>query len=47
MRAPSSGSKVPVVAARVQVPIGNGLVLMQSPSGDDPGVVLLLSVGKK
>jgi len=32
---------------RVQVPIGNGLVLMQSPSGDNPGVVLLLSVGRK
>ena len=34
-------------AARVQVPIGNGLLLMQVPSADHPGVVLLLSVGRK
>lgn len=34
-------------AARVQVRIGNGIVLMQSPSETAPGLVLLLSVGRK
>jgi hypothetical protein len=34
-------------AARVQVPVGNGIVIMQSPSETQPGVLLLLSVGRK
>ena len=34
-------------AVRVQVPIGNGIVVMQSPSETQPGVLLLVSIGRK
>lgn len=34
-------------AARAQIPIGNGLVLMQAPDTTHPGVVLLLSIDRK
>jgi hypothetical protein len=34
-------------AARAQIPIGNGVVLMQAPDTTNPGVLLLLSIDRK